>query len=104
MRPLTQWVDQLLDTGEKELFWKVSRAAERALLEKALRVSHGNQSQACKRLGISRRTMDQSMPAWTCGKKSARKGARNSSSTGIVALVSPVMLQRASAAASRFSG
>ncbi len=56
-------VDSLLASGEGNLLPRAVETLERLLLERVLRETQGNQTQASERLGISRNTLRQKMRA-----------------------------------------
>src|SRR5262249_50727620 len=54
---LAQTVQNLLRSGETEIYRKVTTTADRVILESVLRHARGNQVQASEMLGISRTTL-----------------------------------------------
>jgi two-component system nitrogen regulation response regulator GlnG len=60
---LAQMVNQMLQTGEMEIYRKVCLAADRVILDAVLRHARGNQAQASELLGISRTTLRAKMRA-----------------------------------------
>jgi two-component system nitrogen regulation response regulator GlnG len=47
----------MLAEGEKDIYRKVEKEVDRAILQAVLRYTKGNQVQACELLGISRTTL-----------------------------------------------
>jgi two-component system nitrogen regulation response regulator GlnG len=52
-----QLVQQLLDTGEDDIYHKVTQAVDRIVLDSVLQHVRGNQVQASELLGMSRTTL-----------------------------------------------
>jgi two-component system nitrogen regulation response regulator GlnG len=54
---LARLIDQLLDSGDPEIYRKVTLAVDRIVIDVVLRQTKGNQVQASELLGMSRTTL-----------------------------------------------
>ncbi|WP_437223480.1 sigma-54-dependent transcriptional regulator [Planctomicrobium sp. SH661] len=54
---LHQMVQKLLESDSTEIYREVSEAVDRIVIEEVMKDVHGNQVQACKKLGIARMTL-----------------------------------------------
>ncbi|HLW64718.1 MAG TPA: sigma-54 dependent transcriptional regulator [Gemmataceae bacterium] len=64
---LSNLIDHLLESGEKDIHRKAVEAVERILLPRVLRETHGHQAQASELLGINRATLRHKLRALGLG-------------------------------------
>lgn len=68
MLSIDSLIDETFQTGKPAPFQQVISKVEYALITKALLLSHGNQVQAAKLLGINRLTLRKKIEAYSCPK------------------------------------